>query len=49
MKDAHEPIVELEKFEQVQKEMKRRSNIEVVNGKAKRKEKHYSVKRGKQD
>lgn len=44
MEDAHEPIVELEKFEQVQEEMKRRSNIEIVDGKVKRKETHYSAK-----
>lgn len=45
MKDAHEPIIELEKFEQVQKEMECRSNIEIVNGKTKRKRTHYSTKR----
>lgn len=47
MKDAHEPIIDSEKFEQVQEEMKRRSNIEIVNGVAKRKVTHYSTKREK--
>jgi DNA invertase Pin-like site-specific DNA recombinase len=45
MKDAHDPIIALEKFEQAQEEMKRRSNIEIVNGAAKRKGTHYSSKR----
>jgi site-specific DNA recombinase len=45
MKYAHEPIIEEEKFEQVQEEMKLRSNIEVVYGKTKRKGTHYSSKR----
>ncbi|MBK5242617.1 recombinase family protein [Clostridium sp.] len=45
MKNAHEPIIEEEKFEQVQEEIKRRSNIEIVNGKVRRKGTHYSVKR----
>ncbi|MGR6835932.1 hypothetical protein [Syntrophomonas erecta] len=49
MKDAHEPIIELEKFEQAQDKIKRRSNIEIVYGKAKRKGTHYSAKREKQD
>ncbi len=35
-KDAQEPIVEYEKFEQVHEEIERRSNIEIVNGKVKR-------------
>lgn len=47
MKDAHEPIIELEKYEKVQEEMKRRSNIEIVNGEVKRKDTHYSSKRKK--
>ena len=47
MKDAHEPIIEFEKFEQAQDEMKRRSNIELVDGAAKRKGTHYSAKREK--
>ena len=45
MKDAHEPIIDFDKFEQVRKEMERRSNIEIVNGKTKRKRTHYSTKR----
>lgn len=49
MKESHEPIIELEKFEMVQEEMKRRSNIEIVNGKTKRKGNHYSAKRKKED
>lgn len=49
MKDAHEPIIELEKFEQVEEEMKCRNNIEIVFGKAKRKGTHYSSKREKHD
>lgn len=45
MKNAHEPIIEEEKFEQVQEEMKRRSNVEIVFGKSKRKASHYSSKK----
>jgi len=45
MKDAHEPIIEFEKFEQVQMEMKRRSNMDIINGVARRKRTHYSTKR----
>jgi len=45
MKDAHEPIIESDVFEKVQSEMKRRSNIEIVYGKVKRKGTHYSAKR----
>lgn len=44
MKDAHSPIISNEVFEKVQEEMKRRSNIEVVDGNAKRKSTHYSSK-----
>jgi site-specific DNA recombinase len=44
MKEAHEPIISNEVFEQVQEEMKRRSNIELVDGKSKRKDTHYSAK-----
>ena len=47
MKNAHEPIIEEEKFERVQAEMKRRSNTEFVFGMAKRKRTHYSSKREK--
>jgi hypothetical protein len=42
---THEPIIEEEKFEQVQMEMKYRSNVEIINGKARRKGTHYSAKR----
>lgn len=49
MKNAHEPIIEPEKFDQVQDKIKRRSNIEMVYSKAKRKGAHYSAKREKQD
>lgn len=49
MKNAHEPIIQEEKFQLVQEEMKRRSNIEIANGKAIRKGTHYSAKREKQD
>ncbi|WP_337527581.1 recombinase family protein [Zhenhengia sp.] len=42
--EAHEPIVSSELFEQVQEEIKRRSNIEVVDGKKQRKKTHYSSK-----
>lgn len=49
MKNGHEPIIESEKSEKVQAEMKRRSNIEIVFGKAKRKGTHYSARRDKQD
>ena len=45
LEDAHEPIVEREKFEQVQEEMKRRSNVEIVDGKRIRKRTHYSSKK----
>ncbi|WP_330389648.1 recombinase family protein [Cellulosilyticum sp. I15G10I2] len=45
MKDAHEPIINIGVFKQVQEEMKHRSNIELVNGKAKRKGTHYSAKK----
>lgn len=37
MEEAHEPIIPIEVFEQLQEEMKRRSNIEVVNGEKKEK------------
>lgn len=43
MKDAHEPIISIEVFEKVEEEMKRRSNIEIIDGKAKRKTTHYSA------
>lgn len=44
MKDSHEPIILNEVFQKVQEEMNSRSNIEVVNGKTKRKGTHYSSK-----
>lgn len=40
IQDAHEPIISIEIFEQVQQEIKRRSNIEEVNGKTRRKNTH---------
>lgn len=40
-KQAHSPIIANEVFEQVQQEMKRRSNIAIVNGEVKRKDTHY--------
>lgn len=43
IKDAHEPIISHEVFEQVQRAIKCRSNIEVVDGEAKRKNIHYSA------
>ena len=49
MKDAHKPIIGLEKFEQVQEEMKQRSNMEIINGVARRKRTHYSTKRLKNE
>jgi site-specific DNA recombinase len=45
MKNTHEQIIESEIFEQVQTEIKRRSNIEIINGKARGKGTHYSTKR----
>lgn len=44
IQDAHEPIISISIFEKVQEEIKRRSNIEGVNGKTRRKSTHYSVK-----
>lgn len=52
MKEAHEPIISIELFEQVQEEVKRRSNSEIVDGKKQRKKTHYSAKNriiGEQD
>jgi len=48
MKNAHEPIIGEERFRQVQAEIKHRSNVEIVCGKAKRRGTHYSSKRDKQ-
>lgn len=44
MKEAHQPIVSSEVFEQIQEEMKSRSNVELVDGKTKRKNTRYSAK-----
>lgn len=44
MKESHTPIIPIETFEQVQEEIRRRSNIERVNEKVKRKSTHYSTK-----
>ena len=44
MENNHEPIISIDIFEQVQEEIKRRSNIEIVEGETKRKSTHYSVK-----
>ena len=44
MKEAHQPIISKEIFEQAEEEIKRRSNIELVDGKSKRKNTHYSAK-----
>ena len=49
MKNAHEPIIKEEMFDRVQAEMQRRSNTEVVNGKTKRKDTHFSSKQEKQE
>ena len=45
MEEAHDPIISKKTFEQVQEEMKRRSNIEVVCGRRQRKKTHYSAKK----
>ncbi len=44
MENNHEPIISIEVFEKVQEEISIRSNIEIVDGKAKRKSTHYSSK-----
>lgn len=44
LKDAHQPIIGPEIFDNVQAEMKRRSNVEIVDGMAKRRGTHYSTK-----
>lgn len=49
MKNAHEPIIKEEMYDQAQTEMQRRSNTEAVNGKTKRKDTHYSSKQEKQE
>ncbi|MGN9163010.1 recombinase family protein [Clostridium sulfidigenes] len=45
LENAHEPIIEHEKFEKVQEEIIHRSNVEIVDGKIKRKRTHYSSKK----
>lgn len=45
LENAHEPIIEHEKFEKVQQGIKCRCNIEIVDGKTKRKKTHYSSKK----
>lgn len=45
MKHAHESIIVEEKFEQVQAEMKKRSNIEMAGDTRRRKNTHYCAKR----
>lgn len=47
MENSYEPIIELEKFKKVQEEMRLRSNIEIIDGKVKRKGTHYSIKKNK--
>lgn len=47
MENNHEPIISTEVFEKVQEEINIRSNIEIVDGKVKRKNTHYSS-RGKE-
>ena len=42
MKNNHEPIISIEVFEKVQETIRIRSNIEIVDGKVKRKNSHYS-------
>ena len=42
MKEGHTPLIASEIFEKVQEELKRRSNLEIVNGKAQRKTNHQS-------
>ena len=43
MKEGHTPLISREIFEKVKVEMKRRSNLEIVNGKAQRKNSQYSA------
>ncbi len=44
MENNHETIIYIEVFKKVQEEISIRSNIEIVNGKVKRKNTHYSSK-----
>ncbi|XMB65780.1 recombinase family protein [Cellulosilyticum sp. ST5] len=41
---GHIPLISNELFEKVQEEIKKRSNIEIVDGKVQRKDTHYSAK-----
>lgn len=43
MKEGHIPLIASEIFEKVQAELKRRSNLEIVNGRAQRKNSQYSA------
>ena len=45
MEEGHTPLISKELFEKVQEEIKRRSNIEIVDGEAIRKDTHYSAKK----
>ena len=47
--DAHEPIIDIQTFEQVKAEMKRRSNVGVVAGRYMRMKSHYSSKQKTND
>lgn len=44
MEEGYRPLISNELFEKVQGKIKRRSNINIVTGKAKIKDTHYSVK-----
>lgn len=44
LENPEEAIIDFIKFELAQEEIKRRSNIEIVYGKSKRKGTHYSSK-----
>lgn len=45
LENAHKPIIELEKFDKVQEELRRSSNVEFIEGKVKRKVTRYSIKK----
>ena len=44
--DAHVPIIDIQTFEKVQEEMRRRSNVGIVDGRFLRKKSHYSSRKG---
>jgi site-specific DNA recombinase len=44
--DAHVPIIDIQTFEKVQEEMRRRSNVGIVDGRFMRKKSHYSSRKG---